>query len=136
MHASLTPGSEAGPRYCVLVVDDEHALLLLLRDALARDYDVEVAASAEEAELMMASRAYDAVVCDHLLPGELGLDFLVRASRRFPLTRRILLTGYVNPDFLSRSRGLASLSACIVKPARPEEVCAEVRRALDGGLRA
>ena len=36
-------------------------------------FDVETARSANEAEIMMATRSYGVVGCDHLMPGEEGL---------------------------------------------------------------
>ncbi len=56
-------------------------------------FDVETARSANEAEIMMATRSYGVVGCDHLMPGEEGLAFLTRARRQFPQVQRILMTG-------------------------------------------
>ena len=48
-----------------------------------------------------------------MLPGEQGLDFLMRAMEMVPSTRRILITGYTSPEFIARSMALAGLSACL-----------------------
>lgn len=80
---------------------------------------------------MMASRRYDAVVCDHLMPGEAGLDFLTRMRRLFPHTRRILLTGYMNPELISRSVAVAGLSDCLLKPVKAGQLADAVRTALE-----
>ena len=50
--------------------------------------------------MMMATKHYDVVVCDHIMPDEEGLPFLMRARKSFPKTQRILLTGYINPELL------------------------------------
>ncbi|MFA5262768.1 MAG: response regulator [Opitutaceae bacterium] len=128
--AKEATSSQDRERSLVLVVDDENALNTLLTVTLSDAFDIETATSAEEAELLMASRSYDAIVCDHMLPGEQGLDFLVRMSSRYPDTKRILLTGYINPDFLSRSIGVAKLSSCLLKPTKMEDLAAAVRKAL------
>ncbi len=128
--ASQAKGSEVGGKSAVLIVDDEHALLTVLTALLADVFDVETATNADEAELLMASRHYDAIICDHMLPGEQGLDFLVRMSVLYPRTKRILLTGYLNPDFLSRSVGVAKLSSCVLKPAKADELARAMREAL------
>ncbi|MBW7896718.1 MAG: response regulator [Opitutaceae bacterium] len=117
-------------RPAVLLVDDERPLLDALRLGLEPDFEIETAGSAEEAEVMMASRPYDAVVCDHLMPGEAGLDFLTRMQRLFPRTRRILLTGYMNPELISRSVALAGLSDCLLKPVKAAQLAESVRTAL------
>lgn len=119
----------------VLLVDDEAALLQAMRLTLEREFEIELATSAAEAELMMATRDYRVVVCDHLMPGEEGLQFLIRASERFPHTHRILLTGYMNPELLTRSIALARLSACVLKPAPPAEVAKAIRDAIAAGAK-
>ena len=118
----------------VLLVDDEKALLEVMKLGLEGAFDLELAATAEEAEMLLATGGHDVVVCDHMMPGEAGLDFLIMASRRHPASKRILLTGYMNPDFLSRSTQLAGLSACLVKPVHAAELIAAIRMALVGAV--
>ena len=117
-------------RPVVLLVDDEPALLEAMRLTLKDDYEIEVATSAEEALLMAGTRSFDLVVCDQLLPGEQGLDFLMRAATQFPKMRRILLTGYMNPELLSRGMAIAGLSCYLLKPTLP----ADLRKAIDRAL--
>ena len=126
--AATKPGRPA-----VLLVDDERQLLDALGEGLKSEFALETACSAEEADLMMASSSYDVLVCDHMLPGEAGLEFLIRMSERYPGTRRILLTGYMNPELISRSVALARLSACLLKPVQAEALAAAVRTALETG---
>ncbi len=116
----------------VLLVDDEAALLAVMRLGLEGEFDLEVAASAEEAELLLATGKHDVVVCDHMMPGEAGSDFLITASKRHPSLKRILVTGYMNPDFLTRSMSIAGLSACLVKPVPKADLVTAIRTALVG----
>ena len=116
----------------VLLVDDEPALLDAMSQGLAGEFEVVTAASAAEAVSRMALRKYAVVICDHVLPGETGLDFLIRMRERHPETRRILLTGYMNPELISRSIAVAGLSACMLKPVRAAELAKAVREALGG----
>lgn len=104
----------------------------MLQVALGEQYDLETATSAEEADLMMESGSYDVLVCDHMLPGESGLDFLIRMKRRHPKTKRFLVTGYMNPEFLSRSTTLADLSGCILKPSITTDLAGAIERTLQG----
>lgn len=126
----MTASSQKSVRPVVLLVDDEPALLDSLRQGLESEFDMDFAASAEEAELMMATRNYDVVVSDHLMPGEEGLQFLIRAAKRKPATQRIMLTGYMNPELLSRSVAVASLAACLVKPVRAADLAQAIHAAL------
>ena len=130
MNAASASGAGAKP--VVLVVDDERSLLEVMRLGLAARFDVETAVSTEEAEMLLALRKFDAIVCDYLMPREMGLDFLIRARERWPAARRILLTGYMNPELISRSVAVAGLSACLLKPTSPTELGNVLTSALAG----
>jgi len=124
------PMAPSLPRPLVLLVDDEARVREVLRLGLKEVFEVETAASASEAELLMATRAYDVVVCDHLMPDEEGLAFLMRARTRFPQVQRILLTGYINPELLSRSTSIAGLASCLMKPITAATLIEAIRLAL------
>ncbi len=111
----------------VLLVDDEAELHTVLRAGLEPEYQLETAETAEEAETRMGGGNYDVIICDYMLPRESGLDFLMRMSEQFPATRRIMLTGYINPELVSRSVSMAGLSACLVKPMRAAELADQLR---------
>ena len=114
----------------VLLVDDEAQLLDSLGQELQETCKVFTASSAADADLRLAARRYDVIVCDHMLPGEQGLDFLSRTMEMMPSTKRILMTGYTSPEFISRSIVIAGLSACLVKPVRASEIAAAIKAAL------
>jgi len=118
-------------RPVVLLVDDEPGLLDSMRPGLERDFDLDCANSAEEADMLLATRSYDVVVSDHLMPGEEGLKFLIRSAKRHPGMLRIMLTGYMNPELISRSVAVADLTACLVKPVRASDLAETIRRALN-----
>ncbi|MEO7415111.1 MAG: response regulator [Opitutaceae bacterium] len=118
------------PRPLVLLIDDELPYLDMLRTGLSREFEIDVAHDTEEGGMQLSVRDYDAVVCDHLMPGEKGLDFLIRASQLHPKTRRVLITGYINPELLSRSIGVAKLARCIIKPVGIAELAKVLREVL------
>ena len=124
------PSPQPTPRPTVLLVDDEAPIREVLRLGLGDEFDVEEARSANEAELMMATKHYDVVVCDHMMPEEEGLNFLMRARKLFPKTQRILMTGYINPELLSRSTELAGLAGCVMKPLNAVDLAEAIRFAL------
>lgn len=125
-----TSPDSAVPRPVVLLVDDEAELLDSLRQGLEGEFDLDCAGSSAEADLMIATRNYDVVICDHLMPGEEGLQFLIRARKRRPEMRRILLTGYMNPELISRSVAVANLALCLVKPVRAADLATAIHTAL------
>ncbi len=124
------PGPKPTAPPVVLLVDDEPLLLEAFGRELKESFRLYTAASASEADLRLAARRYDVIVSDHMLPGEQGLDFLMRAMELVPSTRRILITGYTNPEFISRSIAVAGLSACLVKPVRASQIADAIREAL------
>jgi DNA-binding NtrC family response regulator len=79
----------------ILVVDDEPDLRLALGQVLLDEgHAVDVAADAETAFELLASRAFDLVVSDVRLPKVDGLTLLRRIRREFPLTEVLLVTAY------------------------------------------
>jgi len=115
----------------ILLVDDEPALLEAMRLNMEARFNVHTARSVAEAERLLAQERCDVVVTDHLMPNELGLNFLVRIKDRYPSMRRILVTGDMNPDLQSRAEQLAGLSACLIKPIRYTDIERAIRQALE-----
>jgi len=122
------PAADSKPS--ILLVDDEPYILELMRAGLGGEYEIETAASAEEAALLTGTRQYDVIICDQIMPGQNGLEFLMRSAELQPATRRIMMTGYINPELLSRAVPLAGLAACVLKPAHPDELKRVIRAAL------
>jgi DNA-binding NtrC family response regulator len=118
-------------RPLLLLVEDEATLAAALQANLESDFEVDVAGTADEARLLLGSRNYSVILSDHMLPGEKqGLDFLMEAMARQPNAKRILMTGYLNPDLLGRSMSLAGLSACLLKPMDISALKQEIQRVL------
>jgi two-component system response regulator CiaR len=124
--------SAAEPRRpVVLLLDDEAQLTAVMVRMLEKEFEVEAAANVEEASLLLSTRRYDAIIADHMMPGEKqGLDFLVDAIRLQPTAKRILMTGYMNPELLARAVTLGQLSALLLKPATAQQI----RKALHDAL--
>jgi DNA-binding NtrC family response regulator len=120
------------PRPSLLLLEDETSLVGALTAHLESEYEIEVAGTVDEARLLLGSRHFAIILSDHMLPGEAqGLDFLVEALERQPTAKRILMTGYLNPELLGRSLTLAKLSSCLLKPLDMAELKQELRNALD-----
>jgi PAS domain S-box-containing protein len=86
-----------GRRGRVLVVDDDVAIGLSLRVALADEHDVIVTASGREAlELLRQDDAFDVVLCDVMMPDMTGLEVhaaLVAAGHAAVAERIVFVTG-------------------------------------------
>jgi DNA-binding NtrC family response regulator len=127
---SISSQEPEASRPSVLIVDDERPYLEMLRAGLHKEFEIQLAVDTADAEARMNLRDYDVIVCDHLMPGEPGLDFLVRVSELYPKTRRILMTGYINPELLSRSVVVAKLSRCMLKPTGVTELSQVLREVM------
>lgn len=118
-------------RPVVMLLDDEFELRSVMSRMLEDQFEIEGAANVEEARLLLPTRRFDALVCDHMMPGNVqGLDFLVEAMQAQPAAKRILMTGYMNPELLARGVTLAQLSAVLLKPCSAQHI----RKALHDAL--
>ena len=90
----MTSGlSPAHPR--LLVVDDEPDLLTLYELTLLREgYDIDTAASVEDALAHLEQRSYGLLITDMRLPDGTGLDLLRRLEESGRRERAIVITAY------------------------------------------
>ena len=123
-HDPMTPS--------VLVVEDEQAILQLVRYNLEREgFRVRAAEDGEQALTMIAEETPDLVILDWMLPTVSGLE-VCRRLRRARETRAvpvIMLTARAHEE--DRVRGLDSgADDYVSKPFSPSELVARVRAVL------
>jgi two-component system, OmpR family, phosphate regulon response regulator PhoB len=116
----------------VLVVEDEAALVTLLRYNLEREgFRVAEAGDGEEAMLQIAEQLPDLVLLDWMLPLMSGIE-VCRQLRRLPETRRlpiVMLTARGEEG--DKLRGLdAGADDYVTKPFSPSELIARLRAVL------
>lgn len=100
----------------LLVVDDEAPI----RDSLARHFrlagiEAETAFDGEDALEKMAKVPYRVVVSDIMMPRLDGIGLLRRIRKEFPMTRAIMITGYVTLEN-ALSCVQKGADTCIFKP--------------------
>lgn len=122
----------AGSKLQILVVEDESALVEILRYNLEKEgFGVVVAADGEAALEAIADHKPDLVVLDWMLPHVSGLE-ICRRLRRRPETRDlpiIMLTA--RSEEADRVRGLeVGADDYISKPFSPSELIARIRAVL------
>src|SRR5215470_6861675 len=79
----------------ILVVDDEKAILLLLKEALTQwGYQVSTASSAVEALEMLKNGLFDALISDIRMPDMSGLDLLREIRKQDETIEVVMMTGY------------------------------------------
>ena len=113
----------------VLIVDDEKHTREGLKQALADNYDVSLAASADEAFNLMDSQPFDAILTDLRMPGKSGLKVIDRALALPSKPAVLMMTAYGNIDTAveAMKRGAVDFLA---KPVNIERLDVLIRRAL------
>lgn len=124
----------------IFVVEDEPEVL----DAIVRDisgfedtFPIEMADTAEEAkelmtELMDAGGEIGLILCDHVLPGQNGVELLVDMQKepRTQKTKKVLITGQAGLDETVRAVNEADLEQYIAKPWNKEELVGITKKLL------
>ena len=119
-------------RACVLLVDDDLALLQALPEALRLrmgGVKVDTADSAAVALDLIAARDYDAIVTDIKMPGIDGLELLAEIRTQRPDTPTVMITGHGEHDLVVQAlRGGAY--DFIQKPIDRDHLVASLSRAI------
>lgn len=121
----------------ILIVEDDSFFREVFTDLLKEDgYIVEVAASGEEALVMIRTRPYELVVTDLVMRDVSGLDILSAVKRQDPAIDVIMVTGHANVEtaIYALKNGASDY---LVKPINHDEFrhivahCLEQRKLLD-----
>jgi DNA-binding NtrC family response regulator len=117
----------------ILLVDDERSLSLLLQTQLVRlGYQVEAAASAEEAlaKFEQAKGAYQLLLVDVSLPGMTGDELMLEVLDADPNVRVLLTSGYpFDMSFVPEEH--AQRVSFLQKPFMPQQLGERVKALLD-----
>ena len=113
----------------VLVVDDEENLRLVVRTFLKREgYEVEVAATGEEALALVETFGPDVILTDVRMPKMGGMDLLATLKAKGIEATVIVMSAYGNVD-LALEAMKAGAYDYIQKPFKAEEVILTLRKA-------
>ena len=124
--AAARPGwtRAGGQRIRVLIVDDHAILRQALRQLLEQHAEVEVvgdASSGRDAVLSTEQLMPDVVLMDMVMPGLNGLEATRQIRKRFPKTRVLILTGYMEDEQIIGALR-AGASGYVVKASDTEEL--------------
>lgn len=110
----------------ILVIEDELEVMDALVNDLEEfenDFPVETANNSEEAKKVVdqicdSGAEIGLILCDHVLPGENGVDFLISLESRkeFKDSRKVLVTGQAGLEDTVQAINKADLDHYIAKP--------------------
>ena len=92
----------------ILFVDDEVNVLQGWRrmlNPMRHEWDMVFVESGQEALALLAQAPCDVIVSDMRMPGMDGTQLLTQVMERFPLTVRIILSGYANSNMILKAVG-------------------------------
>src|SRR5262245_21368459 len=100
----------------ILYVDDELDNLLVFEAAFEADFTIFTANSGKEALEILERDPIPVVVADQRMPGMSGAELFGTIRRRYPQTKRILLTGYTDPDDMASAINDGQIFHFVKKP--------------------
>ena len=114
----------------ILVVEDEASVLLTYRLMLEEQgYKVFTALSSQEAEVALARKRFDLVLCDlSLEQNHTGFEVFERARQRDPKAPCVMLTGYANRETTERAEQTGIL--VFFKPIEIDEFLRTLKKLL------
>ena len=114
----------------VLIVDDDAFMLKVLYKVLQKEYTLYQAESSEEAVEVLRGRHVKAILCDHILPGQSGLDFLISLQQRNPMIKSVLFSAALETDLFIKAINEGRIFRFVKKPAAPADIQQAVREAV------
>lgn len=113
----------------ILVIDDEQALLQLVKNILEpKGYKVSLAASGHSGLALMEKEPPDLIILDMKMPGLNGFQVLdiIRQRSNVPV---IMLTGVIDKNILSKSLNIGA-DDYVTKPFNPDVLVARIEAKL------
>jgi len=118
--------------YYILIVDDEREVLdSVYQDlsVLSGKFDLELAENAAEAaeviqEMKNQGKTLSLILCDHVMPGMKGVDFLVSLQKQDDTrpAKKILITGQAGLQATILAVNEAGLDYYVAKPWKADEL--------------
>jgi len=101
----------------VLFVDDEVSILNTLKRLLRNEeYNLLTATSAQEGLELLSQQAVDIVISDMRMPGVSGTEFLEKVKDKYPMIKRMIMSGYADLESVVSAINQGNISQFISKP--------------------
>ena len=114
----------------LLLLDDEDNILSALRRLLRREgYRVHTTTSPMEAYEILATHPIGVVLSDQRMPQMNGTEFLLQVKRLYPLTVRMVLSGYSELQTVQAAVNEGAIWRFLFKPWNDDELREQIRLA-------
>lgn len=132
--ASKAPSPRITCAHCILIVEDNADMCYALEQSIRKlGFASWGCADAETAlQLLEDDRQFDLIICDQILPGIHGIEFIRRWRERFPATPAILCSGHVGMENRALYAAVAALGNIhlLAKPFELTQMEVVVRQSL------
>jgi two-component system, OmpR family, phosphate regulon response regulator PhoB len=119
------------PAKILIIEDDETIVTMLEYNLKSSGYDVTIASSAEEGELILSEQLIDLIVLDWMLPDVSGIELCGRLRRTGKLPRIPILMLTARGEEADRIRGFSNgADDYVTKPFSVPELMARVKALL------
>lgn len=107
----------------ILYVDDESINLRLFKVSFKNDYTIQTSSSGEEAlEILNKNKHFDIIISDQRMSGLTGTEFMIKAKKKSPNCKFILLTGYTDIEALEKAINEIGIWQYVKKPWEPSNL--------------
>jgi putative nucleotidyltransferase with HDIG domain len=114
----------------IMIVDDEEPIRRILGRLLKVNGNTcQLAANAAEARTLLRGQNFDLILCDVVMPGESGIDFIRYVLSDYPETAVIMVTAVNDPEVAETALEIGAYGY-IIKPFNADELLINVCNAL------
>ena len=125
------PEESTAKRTLLLVDDEPNVLTALTRILRPLGYQILTAPNAATAFDILASNQIGVILSDHRMPGMTGVELLSRVKTMYPMTVRMILSGYADISTVSDAIRLGAIYKFMTKPWDQVELCAVLQKAFE-----
>lgn len=119
-------------KHTILFVDDEPFVVNALSRVFKREgYETLTATSGKEALEKMEQTPVNLIVADQRMPGMTGVELLKTVKERYPVTVRIILSGYSDINEIIAAINVGEVYRFVTKPWDDKEFIELIKRAIE-----
>src|SRR5262245_55278651 len=100
----------------ILYIDDEMENLIVFQATFEDHFNVVTASSGAEGLQLLEERSFPVVIADQRMPKLSGAELFEIMRRKYPHTKRIMLTGYADPKAMLSAINQGQVYYFIKKP--------------------